>query len=208
MRVMSDIPNTVVHYDTNEQIWVDAVLAFWFEELKPEDWFATSKALDENIRHRFSDLHRVLSEQYKDKHYPKDPTERLIGNSRTALATIIVLDQFSRQLYRGHAQAFAQDAQALMIAKNMVNTGQDVELEGNQRHFIYMPFMHSENIEDQKKSVALFKAKSGGEDNTWAIDHMNIIDRFGRFPYRNKVLSRQNTPEEVEYLKSAATYGQ
>ena len=116
------------------------------------------------------------------------------------MAAILVLDQFSRNLFRNSAKAFARDEQALALAQKTISRGLDEKLSGRQRQFIYMPFMHSEDVFVQVRSIDLF-SNLGNEDNLkFAIAHKKIIDRFGRFPHRNNALGRDSTREEIEFL--------
>ena len=117
-------------------------------------------------------------------------------------ASIIVFDQFSRNMFRGTAKAFATDFLALNLARAAMKRGLDKALDEEQRLFLYLPFMHSETITDQELSLALFSG------DRYAIDHHAIILRFGRFPHRNKVLERESTQEELEYLQTAERFGQ
>jgi uncharacterized protein (DUF924 family) len=118
------------------------------------------------------------------------------------LALCLILDQFPRNMFRHQAQAFATDAKALIVAKQAVSKGFDQVLAPVKRRFIYMPFEHSENLDDQKRNVEFFAAMKDDEPlgYEYALRHMRIIERFDRFPHRNKALGRMNTPEEIEYL--------
>ena len=121
------------------------------------------------------------------------------------LALILLLDQFPRNMFRGTPQAFATDSTALATAEYAVNHNFDRELLTVQKSFIYLPFQHSENLENQQKSVELFSQLSGEPDSDslieYALQHLVIIERFGRFPHRNQILGRETTPEEAEFLK-------
>ncbi|WP_265516385.1 DUF924 family protein [Nitratireductor luteus] len=179
--------------------WVDEVLAFWFRELEPKDWFQGSDALDKTIRTRFGALHERLS-----GHAPAEAME----DPRTALATVIVLDQFSRNMYRGSAKAFAADDMALRIARNAVDERFDDGMTPEERQFLYMPFQHSEISADQEHSVMLFKSLGGEEGVRYAVEHRDIIEKFGRFPHRNRVLGRVSTQEETAFLEGHDGFGQ
>lgn len=172
-------------------MWVDDVLEFWFDELKPEDWFAKNEQLDARIRERFGALHESLSTGAIA--VPETP--------RGCLAAIIVLDQFSRNIHRGTRAAFASDARALSLAQHALERGYDRELALPERKFLYMPFMHSENKEMQARCVELFAAIDDAESLRYAIEHRDIVERFGRFPHRNPILGREPTPEEAEFMK-------
>jgi uncharacterized protein (DUF924 family) len=172
-------------------MWVDDVLHFWFGELKPEQWFAKDAALDARIRERFGSLHDALASGALD--IPSTP--------RGYLAAIIVFDQFSRNLYRGSAAAFANDTHALRLAREAMERGYDRQLTRAERKFVYMPFMHSEDPEMQHRCVRLFSTLGDEESLRYAIEHRDVIDHFGRFPHRNAILQRTPTPEEAEFLK-------
>ncbi len=170
----------------------EAIHTFWFEEAKPEQWFVRDPAFDKIICERFNAAHQAACDGRLDD-WRSDP--------RDALALILLLDQFSRNIYRDDARAFAQDALALELAKQALGRGFDQQRPDKEKDFFYMPFMHSENLAAQEQSVALFKAKLPASDNLrYAIEHHEIIARFGRFPHRNKLLGRQSTPEEIAFL--------
>ena len=167
------------------------VLRFWFEELDPEDWFAKDSALDQLIRQRFLATYEALSEAV--------PASWL-ANRRGTLAAVIVLDQFPRNLFRDDPRSFATDATALEITKRALDQGLEREMDVNERQFLYMPFQHVEDAEEQARSVILF-AELDESTLGFARRHQAVIDRFGRFPHRNAVLGRQSTPAEIEFLK-------
>lgn len=168
------------------------ILDFWFKELSPEMRFAKDTKLDQKIRDRYSDIHRDAS-LGKLAHWRMTPQGRL--------AEIIILDQFSRNMFRDSRQAFAHDALALELAQAAVAVGDDQKLTLEQRSFIYMPYMHSEDVQIHEQAVRLF-SQTGLEYNLkFEFMHKKIIDRFGRYPHRNKILGRNSTPEEVEFLK-------
>jgi uncharacterized protein (DUF924 family) len=180
----------------------EEVLGFWFGAPGSREhgtvrtlWFTKSDTTDALIRERFREL-----------------TERAIAGEldewattpRGALALIIVLDQFTRNIHRDTPRAFAGDAKALKIACKLVYSSRDRKLQPLERWFAYMPFEHSERLIDQYESVRLFEdlASDGvAEPLDWAIKHFNVVKRFGRFPHRNEILGRASTPEEVEFLK-------
>lgn len=166
------------------------VITFWFEESKPEQWFRKDEAFDALIRERFLDTHRMVA-------------AGLSSEWRTApegrLAEIIVLDQFSRNMFRGTPKAFAFDTQALTLAEEAVRVGADQALEKNKRHFMYLPYMHSESRSVHEVALRLFESLG---DPEYEVKHKAIIDRFGRYPHRNQILGRTSTPEEVEFVAS------
>lgn len=170
---------------------LSAVLTFWFDELEPKHWFVKDNHVDEAISTRFGALYEAMS-AFGPNHAEQ---------SLETLARILVLDQFPRNMFRGTKRAFATDELALQIAGSGIAAGQDKELLPSQKAFFYMPYMHSEEAQDQARSVALFAAP-GLEDNyDFAIKHKAIIDRFGRYPHRNAVLGRKSTVEELRFLQ-------
>lgn len=168
------------------------VLNFWFSEITPKQWFSVDASFDATIRERFSDTHQkaALGELYP---WRATPAGRL--------AEVIVLDQFSRNMYRGTAQAFAFDAIALVLAQEAVALGADQALPSSQRPFLYMPYMHSESACIHEVAVRLFQAP--GMENNLDFEHRHkaIIDRFGRYPHRNEILGRISTADEQEFLQ-------
>jgi uncharacterized protein (DUF924 family) len=172
--------------------WVDEVYRFWFEA--PERWFGTDPGVDAEIRRRFTELYETLKREAPSAMSP-----------RWSVAAVIVLDQFPRNMFRGTVQEFATDAQALSIARAALNDGADQQIRVDEKLFLYMPFMHSEDPANQKRSVALFAALDVPEVLKAAREHKLVIDKFGRFPHRNNVLGRTSTPEEIVYLKTGMT---
>ncbi len=171
--------------------WVTQVLSFWFEELTPQDWFMKNSAVDEAITQRFSDLPEEVAAM---------PTEDLLVGSHLALAAVIALDQFPRNLFRGTAKSFAYDALALDITVKAVSARLDAVLSVDEKLFLYLPFEHSEDAVDQARAVALISGLDEGQYTAYAEAHRQVIDRFGRFPHRNAILERASTPEELAYL--------
>ena len=168
------------------------ILAFWFEKLTPKQHFAKDAALDEAIRTRFGATLEAAA-QCELFGWRSTPEGRL--------AEIIVLDQFSRNVYRDTPRAFAQDALALVLAQELVTSTQDRSLTVAQRIFAYMPYMHSESALVHTQAVALFR-QLGIQDNlNFELRHKAIIDRFGRFPHRNAILGRGSTTEELAFLQ-------
>lgn len=172
--------------------WVTGVLDFWFKELAARDWFRKSDELDELITRRFAALYERLALALPDE------CER---SPRAALAGVIVLDQFPRNMFRGSPQAFASDAAALQLAVRAIDRKFDLALDGAEPIFLYMPFQHSENRAVQARSVELFASLGDPDTLDYARRHRAIIDRFGRFPHRNAVLGRATTAAEAEFLR-------
>jgi uncharacterized protein (DUF924 family) len=179
---------------------VREVLDFWFGgEDEPgygefrEAWFRKDPEFDRLVRDRFEALYEAAAAGDLD-----DWKEA----ARSCLALVIVLDQFPRNMFRGDPRSYATDRKAQETAEHAVDRALDRELPEFQRMFLYMPFMHSENLEHQRRSVELFKGLGGSEtdSSSYAVRHMEIIERFGRFPHRNEILGRQTTPEEAEFL--------
>lgn len=179
--------------------WVDEVLDFWFGELTYEDWFGGGPDVDEKIRSRFLDLYEKLKTDFDVKS---------LDDPREALAAAILFDQFPRNMFRRTAAAFATDDLALGIARRAVEEGYDAALDENAKPFLYMPFMHSEVTADQERCVDLFRALGEGDSLKYAIEHRDIVAKYGRFPHRNRVLGRESTTDEVDFLKGHAGYGQ
>ena len=177
----------------------DEVLAFWFGQgadygKRQKRWFEKSAALDAEVTRRYRDLCDQLAHE---REWLDAPRERL--------ARVLVLDQFPRHIYRGTARAFATDGLALATARLAVERGDDGSLLPVERLFLYLPFEHSEALEDQERACELMKplAVFAETDDAYryAIAHRKVIKRFGRFPHRNGILGRTSTPEELEFLK-------
>lgn len=174
------------------------VLTFWFDDTQTmrKAWFVKSEAFDAEVRSRFLGVYnQALSGQF----------DSWIESARSCLALVIVLDQFPRNMFRDQPQSFASDAKALSVAQTAVAHQFDQQVPPIQRFFFYLPFEHSENLEHQNQSVALFEQFKNDsqlrEVYDYALRHRSVIDRFGRFPHRNRILARPSTPEEVEFLK-------
>lgn len=168
------------------------IVAFW-RGVGREGWYARSDALDAEIRARFGALHERAGSGALD-HWAQD--------AEGALALLILLDQFSRNLHRGVPQAFANDAHARRIADAAIRRGFDREVDRDMRVFFYLPFMHSEHLADQRRCVALCHSLHSDDDTlAYARLHEEIIRRFGRFPHRNEALGRHTSPAERAYLE-------
>jgi uncharacterized protein (DUF924 family) len=173
-------------------IQISDVIHFWFNELEPKQWFMKDLNLDKTIQSRFSDIHHAatMGELY---------TWRETAKGR--LAEIIVLDQFSRNMYRDTPQAFAYDTMALVLAQEAILIKADAQVAFEQRMFMYMPYMHSESAVIHKQAEVLFSLPGAEYNYEFELKHKAIIDKFGRYPHRNAILNRVSTPEEVEFLK-------
>jgi uncharacterized protein (DUF924 family) len=166
--------------------WTREVLEFWFS-LEPKQWWTADPDLDAEVRERFLELWQEQSGR---------PAAHFLGSPHEALAAVVLFDQFPRNMHRGHADSFATDHMALAIAKAAIERGYDEQLAPTERGILYMPFQHSEDLEDQRRSVALFTAL-GGDQIEFAKKHHDVIERFGRFPHRNAILGRTPRPDEL-----------
>lgn len=168
------------------------VLAFWFEELRPAQWWRADPVLDETIRRRFGALHRaaVAAELAAWRDTPEG-----------RLAEILVLDQFSRNVHRGTPLAFAADPMALALAQEAVRGGADLALPPQRRAFVYLPYMHSESRAVHVQAEWLFRHRAPDDNLQAELQHKAIVDRFGRYPHRNVVLGRVSTEEEEAFLR-------
>lgn len=182
---------------------MNEILDFWFgSSNSPEfgkvqkKWFEKDDNFDEEVRDRFLWQYEQAASGQLDS-WQESP--------ENCLALIILLDQFGRNMFRGTPRAFATDSKALAAAQHAVSNNFDRQLLPVQRWFIYLPFEHSENLEHQQKSVELFRNLQGEPDSesviNYAIRHLEIIERFGRFPHRNQILGRETTPAEAEFLQ-------
>lgn len=174
-----------------------AIVDFW-RESGPSKWFAKDDAFDEAIRLRFEETHHCAA---------RGEFASWEESAEGALALLLLLDQFPRNLYRGSAHSFATDGLALRIAAKAVDDRFDQQTEQSLRGFVYLPFEHSESPADQQRSVELFEALGDDEMLKYAIIHRDIIDRFGRFPHRNATLGRNTTPEEQRFLDEGGFSG-
>ena len=175
-----------------------SVIKFWFEELGPDQWFfKPTKKFDALIRRKFLKTYEAVV-RGETADWRKNPQGRL--------AEIIVLDQFSRNMFRGSPQAFLYDSLALALAQEAIAAGADRKMSKDERMFLYLPFMHSESKKIQKESMRLFKSL-GDKQTTWfALDHKKIIDTFGRYPHRNKILGRKSTAAEKKFMLTHKGY--
>ena len=184
------------------------LLSLWFGQLDTHGladaehrkrWFTKDPVFDDLLRERFGALHTELAHG-KPAHWQQTPRGRL--------ATILVLDQLSRNLYRDQPAMVAQDSKALRLAERALQAGDEAQLAAHERYFLYMPFMHAEELGAQERCVELFehaRQQSNGPvaqafDPQWAVRHRDIIKRFGRFPHRNEMLGRSSTAEEAAFL--------
>jgi uncharacterized protein (DUF924 family) len=167
------------------------VIEFWFTESGPEKWWVKDPAFDRLIERRFGRIHRqaIDCELFAWR-------ESALGR----LAEILVIDQFSRNIYRDQPQSFAFDSLALALAQEAIRQDVQRELKGAQRAFLYMPYMHSESAEIHEIAAVLFSDPEVEGNRDFELRHKAIIDRFGRYPHRNEILNRVPTPEELDFL--------
>jgi uncharacterized protein (DUF924 family) len=177
--------------------WSEAVLHFWFSEVGEPGWFAKNSVLDAEIATRFAAVYEHLS---------TCPIDHLEANPRIYLAAVVVLDQFSRNMFRGSPRAFATDPLALSLAQRALQVSFDLQLAPEKRPFMYLPYEHNETLAMQVRSLQLFTEFGDANQLSYAQQHHDIIARFGRFPHRNAILGRTSTAEEVEFLKQHAGF--
>ena len=167
------------------------IIKFWFEEISQAQWWKKDVQFDELIASRFSEVHRQASRcelyQWRD-------------TAEGRLAEIIVLDQFSRNIYRDSPLSFATDSLALALGQEAIRSGADKAVPEGMRSFFYMPFMHSESAVIHEEAVLLYEAYGNEGNLNFELRHKTIIDRFGRYPHRNEILGRDSTVDEIEFL--------
>lgn len=171
-----------------------AIIDFWFTEIPRERWFRSSPDFDAGIRNRFEALWHEAR---------KGALAHWLSSKEGVLAFILLTDQFSRNMFRGQPDAFATDALALAAAREALAKHYDREASADERNFLYLPFMHSENLADQDFCVNLCRERLGEahSSHAYALRHREAVARFGRFPARNEALGRATTKEEADYLK-------
>ena len=174
------------------------VIRFWFVDHGKDDWFGGKPEFDAALAAEFAETHEQVA---------RGEAWRWRTTSEGRLAEVIVLDQFSRQLHRGEAAAFAQDKMALALAQEAIAAGADQALEPVRRAFFYLPFMHAEALAIQDEGVKLYSALGDADQLEYMHKHRTAIARFGRFPFRNKAVGRVSTAEEVGYMADAGDRG-
>lgn len=174
----------------------EAVIAFW-KQAGPKRWFAKDEGFDRDFRDRFNAAHMQAARR---------ELEGWLTTADGALALLILLDQYPRNAFRGTAHMFATDPLARFYARKMMDAGLDQQVEPQLRAFCYLPFEHSEDPQDQQRSLALNQQLDASTYH-WAKEHADIIERFGRFPHRNGVLGRASTDEELAFLKAGGFAG-
>lgn len=186
--------------DDTDREAIRNVLDFWFDEETKPRWYDSTDAFDALCRQRFAGLlDKAAQDELSDWEQSADG----------ALALCLLLDQMPRNIFRGRPEAFATDSKAVAVAERAITQGFDRSLSDERRKFLYLPFMHSENLAEQERSIDLSKTLEDEETLSYAEDHADVIRRFGRFPHRNAIFGRQSTAEEEAFLKDGAkTYGQ
>ena len=180
-----------MHTQEDTQL-IQSVLNFWFVETPKELWFAKNEDFDQSIQDRYGELYEKAK---------KGDLDHWTDTAEGCLALIIVLDQFPRNMFRNDSQTYGTDSKAGDITKLALGKGYDKEPKVlERRSFMYMPLMHSEDLEDQELCVKLFQDLPDGLP--WAVHHRDIVKQFGRFPHRNKLMGRESTPEEIAYLNN------
>ncbi len=169
------------------------IIDFWFDEKNKSIWFKSTVEDDEKLKEKFLAVYN----EAKDLKLTSWQSEPL-----GALALVIIFDQFPLNMFRGQSQSFATEALSREIAEKAIEQGFDADLTAEQKAFLYMPYMHSENMADQQQSLILFNQEGLENNYRFAQHHYNIVKQFGRFPHRNKILGRESTAEEQAYLDS------
>lgn len=168
------------------------IIDFWFKEIEQKDWWRKDPDFDQLINERFLGVHNaaIKCELFEWRKYPQG-----------RLAEIIILDQFSRNIYRHEERAFAYDALALLLAQEAINVCANQAMNPGQKTFLYMPFMHSESVVIHEIAIKLFSEQGLDANLEFEFKHKAVIDRYGRYPHRNKILGRQSTEAELKLLK-------
>lgn len=173
------------------------ILEFWFSDAVRKLWFNSTDEFDALLRERYLELWEQAC---------RGELDDWMQSAGGCLALVILLDQFPLNMFRGEARSYASEARSRDIARYAIQNDFDRDFDAKQRAFLYMPFMHSETLSDQKRALELFD-QPGLEDNLrFAHHHHDIVARFGRFPHRNQALGRDSTPDEIEYLESREAF--
>ena len=182
---------------SNVIVNAEELLDYWFSESVAKLWFNSTPEFDQELRDKFMDTYQAASEGQLN-----DWQETAKG----ALALVIIFDQLPLNMFRGKPESFAAEAKAREIAGQSIDNGFDQTFTDKQKAFLYMPFMHSEDLDDQDRSVALYEKANLNDNLRFAHHHREIIRRFGRFPHRNDILGRESTQEELDYLSSKEAF--
>ena len=180
----------------NKSITPDDILEYWFSEKSKQYWFASTLEIDNEIREKYEDIwDRAASGELNDWQ----------DSAEGSLALIIIFDQFPLNMFRGYSKAFKTESMGIEVALNAINNGFDEELSNEvEQLFLFMPLMHSENLDHQNLQVYLFEKYNFNLD--FSVHHRNIVKKFGRFPHRNEILGRMSTMEELDYLLSDGAF--
>jgi len=170
-----------------------SIIDFWFADACKSCWFNSTPEMDQSIKNNYEMLWLSASQGALNE-WREEPL--------SALALVIILDQFPLNMFRGTAQSFSTEAASRMVASYAIDRGFDQSLSNEQKMFLYMPFMHSEDIADQNYAVELFKSAGLDDNAKWAEHHRDIVKQFGRFPHRNEILGRESSAEEIQWLAS------
>lgn len=173
------------------------ILDFWFAEETKSAWFNSTKEMDQLIRQRFETTWKQARDGQLDD---------WLKQAKGCLALVILLDQFPLNMFRGDAKCFATEEASRIVSRNAIEKGFDKDLDDTAKAFLYMPFMHSESLDDQDYSVSLFEQAKLNDNIRWAKHHRDIIKRFGRFPHRNSILGRESSAEEIDWLNSEQAF--
>ncbi|MCW8901009.1 MAG: DUF924 domain-containing protein [Gammaproteobacteria bacterium] len=178
---------------TAESITAESIIDFWYSDRIKSQWFNSTKKLDQEIKDNYEAVWKAAI-RGEFNHWK--------GSAQGCLALAIILDQFPLNMYRGEVESFSTEAMAIKISKHAIDKGFDEELGKDKIAFLYMPLMHSEDMDDQNLSVSMFE-KAGLDDNArFAKHHRGIVQQFGRFPHRNEILQRESSQSEIDYLNS------
>ena len=173
------------------------VLSFWYSDKMKKQWFSSTPELDAELEQKYESVWEEAANNHLDS---------WMDSAEGCLALCIILDQLPLNMFRGEAKAFKTEQQAVSITKHAIERGFDNDIDDSKVSFLYMPLMHSENISDQYLSVESFKQRKLDDNARFAEHHRSIVEEFGRFPHRNEVLGRENTPQEIDYLNSKRAF--
>jgi uncharacterized protein (DUF924 family) len=172
---------------------IDNILDYWFSEHMSRHWFNSTAEIDADIKTRFESVWELARQGKLDS---------WASSANGSLALIIILDQLPLNMFRGQAESFSTEAKAIAIARQAIQSGFDRQIDGDRLVFMYMPFMHSEDLQDQDYAVQLYEAAGLQENVKFAMHHRDIVQRFGRFPHRNAALGRVSSEAETAYMNS------
>ncbi len=175
----------------------DDIIDFWYSQRIKKQWFASTPELDQEILEQYGELW---------KHALAGGLDYWADTAEGSLALIIILDQFPLNMFRNQAKSFSSEKKAIEIASKAVKNNFEQQIEKSKLSFLFMPFMHSENLDDQNLSVDLYKINELGSNLRFAQHHRELIKQYGRFPHRNKILGRKSTDKEITYLASKAAF--